>query len=347
MRATLEAAADKTFKPAKEAVDTGRIPGAALGLITPDGDRAVRWAGQAIAQPTREPLQRDTLFDLASLTKVMVTTPQVLRLVEDGLVDLDDALSRHLPELCADEPDTPARQARIRDVLTHHAGFQPLEKIHLWGDDPPALKQRVLRTVWKLGKPAYSDVGFILLGLLIERLRGALLADLPIGADPASPLTFRPDPAATAATEDCPWRGRMVRGEVHDENAFALGGAAGHAGLFGAIDGVLDFARDLMTGAILSPSTLDEMRRPQTATRTLGWQIRHTKSDMDEPSWVGGSLCSPGTIGHTGFTGTGLWIDFDRGFAWALLTNRVHPSRHIETGIMALRRSVGNIVASA
>ena len=347
MGASLDKAADKAFIPVREAVDGGRIPGAAFGLITPDGDRAVRWAGLAIAQPTSESLERDTLFDLASLTKVMVTTPQVLKLVEDGLADLDDALSRHLPELCADEPDAPARQARIRDVLTHHAGFQPLEKIHLWGDDPAALKARVLSTVWTLSKPAYSDIGFILLGILIERLRGALLADLPIGADPASALTFRPDPAVTAATEDCPWRGRMVRGEVHDENAFALGGAAGHAGLFGPIDGVLDFARDLMTGAILSPSTLAEMRRPQTATRALGWQVRHTKSDMDEPSWVGGSLCSPGTIGHTGFTGTGLWIDFDRGLAWALLTNRVHPSRHIETGIMALRRSVGNIVASA
>ena len=127
---------------------------------------------------------------------------------------------------------------------------------------------------------------------------------------------------------------------------FALGGAAGHAGLFGAIDGVLDFARDLMSGAVLSRSALEEMRRPQTATRAIGWQVRHTKSDMDEPSWVGGSLCSPATIGHTGFTGTGLWIDFGRDLAWSLLTNRVHPSRHTETGIMALRRTVGNIVAA-
>ncbi len=343
----LDEIADRAFAPVRAAVDGGQIPGAALGLVTPDGDRAVRWAGQAIITPTTEPLERTTLFDLASLTKVMHTTPQVLTLVEDGLIDLDDALSRHLPELCASEPDAPARKATVRNVLTHHAGFQPLEKIHLWGDEPPALKARVLRTVWTLGSPAYSDIGFILLGLMIERLRGALLADLPIGADPAAALTFRPDPANTAATEDCPWRGRMVRGEVHDENAFALGGAAGHAGLFGAIDGVLDFARDLMSGAILSQVSVAEMRRPQTTTRTLGWQIRFAKSDMDEPSWVGGSLCSPGTIGHTGFTGTGLWIDFERPLAWSLLTNRVHPSRDRETGIMALRRSVGNLVATA
>ena len=347
MSSTLDTKADKAFGPVQEAVDAGRIPGAALGLITPDGDRAVRWAGKAIVVPSPEPLHRETTFDLASLTKVMVTTPQVLKLVEDGLIDLDDALSRHLPDLCADEPDTPARNVRVRDVLTHHAGFQPLEKIHLWDGDAKALKARVVRTVWRLGSSAYSDIGFILLGLMIERLRKTLLADLPIGADPASALTFRPDPATTAATEDCPWRGRMVRGDVHDENAYALGGAAGHAGLFGAIDGVLDFARDLMAGAILSPAALDEMRRPQTLTRTLGWQFRNSGTDMDEPSWVGGSLCSPTTIGHTGFTGTGLWIDFDRGLAWSLLTNRVHPSRDLETGIMALRRTVGNIVASA
>ena len=346
MSSGLEAVADRAFAPVQSAVDSGDIPGAALGVVTSDGGRAVRWAGKAIVTPSTEALERETLFDLASLTKVMVTTPQVLMLVEDGVIDLDDALSRHLPELCADDPDAPARKATVRGVLTHHAGFQPLEKIYLWGDDPAVLKDRVVRTTWTLGSAAYSDIGFILLGILVERLRGALLSDLPVGADPASGLTFRPDPANTAATEDCPWRGRVVRGEVHDENAFALGGA-GHAGLFGAIDGVLDFARDLMAGAVLGQAALSEMRRPQTATRALGWQLRHTVSDMEEPSWVGGSLCSPGTIGHTGFTGTGLWIDFPRGLAWSLLTNRVHPSRDRETGIMALRRSVGNLVASA
>ena len=347
MTNSLEAIADRAFTPVREATDSGRIPGAALGLITPDGERAVRWAGQAIATPTSEPLARETFFDLASLTKVMVTTPHVLRLVEDGLIDLDDPLCRHLPDLCADNPEAPAREARIRDLLTHHAGFQPLEKINLWDGTPEDRKARVIRTAWSLAEPAYSDIGFILLGLMIERLRGAGLADLPVGADPKSTLTFRADPANTAATEDCAWRGRMVRGDVHDENAYSLGGAAGHAGLFGAIDGVLDFARDLMAGAVLGRAALAEMRRPQTATRTLGWQFRHSRSDMNEPSWVGGSLCSPSTIGHTGFTGTGLWIDFDRPLAWSLLTNRVHPSRDRETGILALRRTVGNIIAAA
>ena len=124
-----------------------------------------------------------------------------------------------------------------------------------------------------------------------------------------------------------------MRGEVHDENAFALGGASGHAGLFGGIDAVLGFARALMAGEVLAPDTLATMRAPHSATRALGWEIRH-------PDWAGGLVCSPATIGHTGFTGTGLWIDWDRGLAWSLLTNRVHPTRHVDTGIQMLRRRV-------
>ncbi|NNG04366.1 MAG: beta-lactamase family protein [Inquilinus sp.] len=342
MSKLLEAAADRAFAPVQAVLDDGRIPGAALGIVTADGARAVRWGGMAMLTPDRIPLERETLFDLASLTKVMVTVPEVLRLVEDGLVDLDDALARHLPELCADEPNAVARTATLRQLLTHHAGVPALEAIHLWPGDAAALKERVVRQVWPVGQKAYSDIGYILLGLLVERLRGGALADRPVGDG----LTFAPDPACSAATEDCPWRGRVLRGEVHDENAFALGGA-GHAGLFGTVDGVLGFAAALIEGRVLSAAALAEMRSAQTATRALGWQHRFTVSDIDEPSWAGGSLCAPGTLGHTGFTGTGLWIDFERGVTWALLTNRVHPSRHTETGIMALRRTVGNIVTAA
>src|SRR3712207_1820038 len=153
-------------------------------------------------------------------------------------------------------------------------------------------------------------------------------------------LTFRPEPQHCAATERCTWRGRVIRGEVHDENAFALGGASGHAGLFGTLDGVLDFALGLLNGAGLSAAGLAAIRTPLSATRTLGWETRH-------PGWSGGEACSAGTIGHTGFTGTGLWIDFARGLAWTLLTNRVHPTRHRDTGIVALRRATGDAVVSA
>ena len=102
-----------------------------------------------------------------------------------------------------------------------------------------------------------------------------------------------------------------------------------------------------MAGKWLSPASLVALAAPRTPTRALGWQIRHEEPGGTEPPWTGGSLCARGTLGHTGFTGTGLWIDLDRGLAWTLLTNRVHPSRHAETGIQDLRRAVGNRVAAA
>jgi CubicO group peptidase (beta-lactamase class C family) len=128
-----------------------------------------------------------------------------------------------------------------------------------------------------------------------------------------------------------------MRGEVHDENAFALGGAAGHAGLFGTIDGVLDAAQRLLQA--IEPWWA-QLRVRQSATRCLGWEARHE-------GWSGGDACSEETIGHTGFTGTGVWIDFRSGLCWALLTNRVHPTRHRDTGIDALRRRVGELVVAA
>jgi CubicO group peptidase (beta-lactamase class C family) len=129
----------------------------------------------------------------------------------------------------------------------------------------------------------------------------------------------------------------MMKGEVHDENCFALGGATGHAGLFGTIAGVLDFAAGLLEGSGTSPFMLDAIRTPLRDNRTCGWEKKL-------PGWHGGDACSAETIGHTGFTGTGLWVDFDHGVAWTLLTNRVHPTRHRETGIAELRQATGDAV---
>jgi CubicO group peptidase (beta-lactamase class C family) len=130
----------------------------------------------------------------------------------------------------------------------------------------------------------------------------------------------------------------VLRGEVHDENAAALGGA-GHAGLFGTAAALLDFAAGLLGGTLLRPASIAALRIPHSATRALGWEVAH-------PGWSGGDRCSAETIGHTGFTGTGLWIDFAAHRAWTLLTNRVHLSRHTESGIAALRRRVGDAVTT-
>jgi CubicO group peptidase (beta-lactamase class C family) len=112
---------------------------------------------------------------------------------------------------------------------------------------------------------------------------------------------------------------------------------AGHAGLFGNASAVLDFAQALLDGTALAPSSIAEIRLRYGETRSLGWEVAHA-------GWSGGDKCSHATIGHTGFTGTGLWIDWDRRLAWTLLTNRVHPSRHADSGIAALRRAVGDLV---
>ena len=340
---TLEAAVAQAFMPVAEAIDAGRIPGAALGLVTRDGDRAVSCAGRAAVEPAETPLGRPTWFDLASLTKVLLTVPAVLHLVEEGALDLSDPIARPLPDLSQVDGNETLRSITISDLLTHRAGLPAWAPIYTWGGDSERLKAAVLQTAWTIGQPCYSDIGFILLGMAVERLRDKSLADLPL----PDGLTADPEATDTAATERCPWRGRVLRGEVHDENAFSLGGLAGHAGLFGTVDGVLSAAHALMAGQWLTPAGLAALAAPRTATRALGWQRRHEEPVGAEPPWTGGSLCSPSTLGHTGFTGTGLWIDLDRGLAWTLLTNRVHPSRHAETGIQDLRRAVGNRVAAA
>ena len=167
-------------------------------------------------------------------------------------------------------------------------------------------------------------------------MTGAALSAWPLGEG----LSYGPPPGPAVATEACAWRGRVLKGEVHDENAAALGGAAGHAGLFGTVDGVLDHALAVLDGSGATPAMLDAIRNPANGDRTCGWDSRH-------PGWPGGDACSPGTIGHTGFTGTGLWIDFARGLAWTLLTNRVHPTRHGADAIFTLRLEVGEAVVRA
>jgi CubicO group peptidase (beta-lactamase class C family) len=132
----------------------------------------------------------------------------------------------------------------------------------------------------------------------------------------------------------------VLKGEVHDENCAAMGGQAGHAGLFGTVAGVLDFAQGLLDGSGASPAMLEAIRTPQYEHRTCGWERKF-------PGWSGGQACSDETIGHTGFTGTGLWVDFERGLAWTLLTNRVHPTRHRESGIFQLRPETGDAVIGA
>jgi CubicO group peptidase (beta-lactamase class C family) len=330
-------AADRAFAPAAQAVADGRIPGAALGIVAADGRRAIRFAGMAALLPEPEKLTEDHWFDLASLSKVIATTTMVLSLAEQGRIDLDRPLTDAIPDLRQyDVANAAERRLTFRDCLAHRTFLPAVEPIYTYGDDPERLRAFVLQREWRHGPPVYSDINFILLGIAIERIAGAPLTAWPLGPG----LSFGPPPGPAVATEACSWRGRVMKGEVHDENAWALGGAPGHAGLFGTVAGVLGFAAGLLDGSGASQFALRAIRTPVHAHRTCGWERRFD-------GWHGGDACSGATIGHTGFTGTGLWVDFERGLAWTLLTNRVHPSRHRETGIAALRRATGDAVAAA
>ena len=187
----------------------------------------------------------ETWFDLASLTKVLFTTPAILDLVAQGRIGLDDGLTAAIPDLRQYDADAPERRLTVRQCLAHQTHLPAVEPLYTYGQDPATLRAFVLQRVWRSGPAVYSDINFILLGIAIERLTGSPLIDRPVRPG----LSFRPDPEQAAATERCTWRGRVMRGEVHDENAFALGGAAGHAGLFGTVDGVLDAAQEMLGGA--------------------------------------------------------------------------------------------------
>jgi CubicO group peptidase (beta-lactamase class C family) len=329
---------DAALAPAAAAVAEGRIPGATLGVVAADGRRWTRHLGMAALEPEPEPLTQDHWFDLASVSKVIATTTMILRLADQARIDLDAPLPSAIPDLRQyDVAGAYERTLSFRDCLAHRTLLPAVEPIYTYGDDPARLRAFVLQREWRhLAEPVYSDINFILLGIAIERITGAPLGDWPLGEG----LSFGPPPGPAVATERCTWRGRVLKGEVHDENCAAMGGQTGHAGLFGTVSGVLGFARGLLDGSCASPAMLEAIRTPQYAHRTCGWERKFEH-------WSGGQACSDETIGHTGFTGTGLWVDFERGIAWTLLTNRVHPTRHRDSGIFTLRPEIGDAVIAA
>lgn len=330
-------AIDTAFAPAERYLAEGRIPGATLGVVTADGRRWARTAGMAALVPEAEPLTEHHWFDLASVSKVVATTTMILTLADQGLIDLDRPLTDAIPDLRQyDVANAAERKLTFRDCLAHRSFFPAVEPIYTYGDDPARLRAFVLQREWRHGPPVYSDINFILLGIAIERITGRPLGDWPLGDG----LSFGPPPGPAVATERCMWRGRVLKGEVHDENCAAMGGQTGHAGLFGTVAGVLDFARGLLDGSGASPAMIEAIRTPFYDHRTCGWERKFA-------GWSGGQGCSDQTIGHTGFTGTGLWVDFERGLAWTLLTNRVHPTRHFDSGIFELRPETGDAVAAA
>ena len=323
---------DTAFALLEKAVAKGPIPGGVLGLVTATGQRWTRATGQAQTTPSTRKMHTETWFDLASLTKVIFTTERILDHAALGHIDLDGPLISVIPDLHQYDMGSWQRQVTFRQCLGHQTPYPAVEPIYTYGDDPDRLRAFVLQRNWRKGPPVYSDINFILLGIALERLENRPIRQM----DPGPGFSFAPDPALCAATEACSWRGRVICGEVHDENCFALQGS-GHAGLFGPVDAVLDFAQNLLARNVKGDDHTKLLRTPLSPTRAHGWESAHN-------GWHGGDNCSLETIGHTGFTGTGLWIDFARGHAWTLLTNRVHPTRHADSGILNLRGTIGDAV---
>jgi CubicO group peptidase (beta-lactamase class C family) len=309
-----------------------------------------RLSYDADAEPTRD----DTIFDLASLTKVIATAPIVMQQVERGAIGLDDLVSIFI----SDWRGVDRESVTIRDLLAHASGltgYVPLYRDHSGRTE----FQRTIATLPLEYPPRttsiYSDLAFILLAFIIEDVGEAPLAarfdTLLSQMGIVDRLQFNPPRQwrrETAPTEVDAWRGRVLVGEVHDENTWALGGVSGHAGLFGTCAAVGAYARHLLqvlagrTGVIARATLATFVARRDDvpgSSRALAW-------DTMLPTSSCGTRMSQTAFGHTGFTGTSLWIDPERGMYVVLLTNRVHPSRSNER-IKQVRPAVHDAVVDA
>jgi len=338
----------------QQAVAAGAFPSAVVEVGT-SRDRLWREAfGRLTFEPDARPATEQTIFDLASLTKVIATTSLVAQQVERGGLALDDSIGRYIAGWRGRDRDT----VTIRDLLAHCSGLTGY--LPLFRDYRGRAEFEHAICALPLEYPPrtrsiYSDLGFMLLAFLLEDLGAAPLADrfatLLDQMGIVERLQFNPPPQwrpDMAPTEQDPWRGRLLVGEVHDENAWALGGVAGHSGLFGTAAAVGAFARHLLqildgrTGAF-SRQTLEQFitRRSGVpgSSRALGW-------DTMLPTSSCGVRMSPRAFGHTGFTGTSLWVDPDRLLYVVFLTNRVHPTRENDR-ILQVRPALHDAVMEA
>jgi len=334
---------DAGCAPVEDAIARGPIPGAAAAIGSRDSERMSCFGA---TEPGGAAVTPDTWFDLASLTKVLCTTPLVLEAIATGRLDPRAPLRDVLPEIAWLQPGPNIGDATVLRLATHTSGLAAWQPLYTLGLDRATQFARLLHTpiTGDPGRIVYSDLGFMLLGYILERLYASPLESLAralfarVGLE--SHLAYGPpEGAPVAPTEQCPWRGRLLRGEVHDENAFAFGGVSGHAGLFGTLRGVCGYARALLNCRIHSEAVLEYLATEHARAEPPDLERRGFSWSLMFPGWSGGDLMSERSIGHTGFTGTGIWIDLERGRYSVLLTNRVYPSRHVASNILALRRA--------
>ncbi|MFY9790990.1 MAG: serine hydrolase [Candidatus Sulfotelmatobacter sp.] len=335
----------------EQAIHDGSIPGAVL-VVGHNGHVIYRKAyGNRALEPRREPMTLDTIFDLASLTKVIATTTAVMQLVEEGKVRLNDPVAKYLPEFAQNGKD----DVTVRQLLTHYSGLAPdLDLKMPWEGKDTAYRMAFAETPQDPpgSRFSYSDINFIVLGALVERVSGESLDEycqrhifLPLKMMHTRflpPAAWRAKIAPTQYDEN----EHMLRGVVHDPTARRMGGVAGHAGLFSTADDLAKFAQALLNGGggILSPLSVEKMTQPEQppsapVLRGFGW-------DIDSPfSSNRGDLLPIGSYGHTGFTGTSIWIDPTTQTYIILLTNAVHPRG--KGNAIALRSEVATAVAAA
>lgn len=360
-----------------EGVERGDAPGAVTQVL---------WRGESVlheafgwAETEQREMRLDTIFDLASLTKPLAATPVFLRLIERGDLQIGQAIADYLPELRG----KPVGEATVFQLMTHTSGIADHVKLYLRARDRDAVVREIgrLDLTYRPGtRVEYSCLGFILLGIAAERLTGQpldLLADdivfWPLGLLDTGYRLDRPAErfAATergseyersnlsADSDFTDWRTDYLPGAVHDGNAYyAMGGISANAGLFGTAREVALLGQMWLNGGelhevrVLAPESVQLATINLTPTlnlaRGLGWQMVTPGITDDDGPWSSGTLFSPRTYGHTGFTGTSIWIDPDDEIVAVLLTNRIHPRVEDDgTRVIALRHRFHNAVSRA
>ena len=339
-----------------QAVSQGLFPGAVL-MVHHDRQLVLHEVyGSASLIPQQTEMTRDTLFDLASLTKVVATTTAIMCLIADREISLQDRISRFVPDFLSHDKES----ITLFHLLTHSSGLPDWRPLYLEVSRLTQEQSGVRNIVgaklllYELihqeplvyptgSKSLYSDLGFILLGEVIEKVTQKSLDQfceerifvplkmkdtffLPLYTERQKYILKN---RKIAATEDCPWRGRVLRGEVHDENAYIMGGVGGHAGLFGTAQDLYTFLKALLRSlrsenGFLPRDMLKQFVTRQTLTPDSCWALGWTTPS--EPS-TSGQFFSPRSFGHLGFTGTSLWVDPEAKLMVIFLTNSIHPSR--------------------
>jgi CubicO group peptidase (beta-lactamase class C family) len=355
----------------EEHIKTGEFPSAVYLVAERDEIVFTDALGLSVVEPYRVANKLDTIYDLASLTKPLITSLLCARRIELGVLTLDSSVSHYLPEF----DRTDKQMITVRELLTHTSGLPAWRPLYILTEDEPERAAGAIANLDLEYKPGsrvvYSDLGFIALGVLLERMTGHRIAELA-RKEIFEPLSlkqtfFNPEVALQTGIAACETgnayeadmskqmnagvyansRQRVIWGEVHDGNAYFLGGAAGHAGLFSTASETFLLAQQFLSEStkLLAPATCKMFRENMTPeleeARSIGWQLAATKDS------TGGVNLPPDSFGHNGFTGTCVWIDPIHRRVFILLTNRTHAHALPFANINAVRREFNSLAIKA